>query len=76
MGFALSGGLFSLGLGDQAVGAEEMGVDANKPQVGKADVAVTVAARLLGYLRPVVLVGTILLLCLAIYAVSVALIKR
>ena len=33
---------------------------AKKPQVGKTDVAVTVLARLLSYLRPVVLVGTAL----------------
>lgn len=50
--------------------------NAKKPQVGKADVAVTVANRLLTYLRPVILVGTLLVLCLAIYAVGVALIKR
>jgi len=50
--------------------------DAKRPQVGKTDVAVTVLDRLLTYLRPVILVGTILVLCLAIYAVSVALTKR
>lgn len=50
--------------------------NAGKPQVGKADVAVTVMNRLFSYLRPVILVGTILVLCLAIYAVSVALTKR
>jgi len=50
--------------------------DADKPQVAKADVVVTVVNRLLTYLRPVILVGIILVLCLAIYAVSMALIKR
>jgi len=50
--------------------------NANRPQVEKADVAVTVLARLLTYLRPVILVGTILVLCLAIYVVAVALTKQ
>lgn len=50
--------------------------NANRPQVGKTDVAVTVLDRMLTYLRPVILVGTILVLCLAIYAVSVALTKQ
>ena len=50
--------------------------NAGKPQVGKTEVAVTTLNRLLSYLRPVILVGTILVLCLAIYAVSVALTKR
>lgn len=50
--------------------------NANKPQVGKADLTVTVLDRMLTYLRPVILVGTILVLCLAIYAVSVALTKQ
>jgi len=63
-----------LGLG-LAVGAE-MEKNAEKPQVGKTEVAVTVLDRLLSYLRPVILVGTILVLCLAIYVVSVALTKR
>ena len=58
-----------------AVGAE-MENDAGKPQVGKTEVAVTTLNRLLSYLRPVILVGTILVLCLAIYVVSVALTKR
>jgi hypothetical protein len=47
-----------------------------KPQVGQTDVAVTTINRLLTYLRPVVIVGTILVLCLAIYVVGVALTKR
>lgn len=50
--------------------------NAGKPHLGKTEVAVTVMDRLLSYLRPVILVGTILVLCLAIYAVSVALTKR
>ena len=50
--------------------------NAEKPQVGKADVAVTTVNRLLTYLRPVVIVGTILVLCLAIYVVGVALTRR
>ena len=53
-----------------------MGQNADKPQVNTADVAVTVLDRLLTYLRPVILVGIILVLCLAIYAVSVALTKQ
>jgi len=50
--------------------------NAGKPELDKADVTVTVVNRLLGYLRPVVLVGIILVLCLAIYAVGLALIKK
>ncbi len=50
--------------------------NANKPQVDRADLTVTVLDRMLTYLRPVILVGTILVLCLAIYAVSVALTKQ
>jgi len=50
--------------------------DAKKPQVGKTDVAVTVASRLLGYLRPVVLIGTVLVVILAIYAMAWILMKR
>jgi len=50
--------------------------NSGKPQVGKTEVAVTVMDRLLTYLRPVILVGTILVLGLAIYAVSIALTKR
>jgi len=46
------------------------------PSQDGADVGFTVMDRLLSYLRPVILVGTILVLCLAIYAVSVALTKR
>jgi hypothetical protein len=50
--------------------------NANKPHVGKSDVAVTVVARLLSYLRPVVLVGTVLVLILAVYAMAWILTKR
>ncbi len=50
--------------------------NAKKPQVGKADVAVTVLARLLMYLRPVVLIGTVLVLILAVYAMAWYLTKR
>jgi hypothetical protein len=50
--------------------------DSKKPQVGKSDVAVTVLDRLLTKLRPVILVGTILVLCLAVYAMSWLLTKR
>jgi hypothetical protein len=50
--------------------------DAKKPEVGKTEVAVTVVARLLTYLRPVVLVGTVLVLILAVYAMAWILTKR
>ena len=50
--------------------------NAKKPQVGKTDVAVTVLDRLLTWLRPVVLVGTILVVILAAYAMAVYLTKR
>ena len=50
--------------------------DVKRPQVGKADVAVTILDRLLGYTRPVVIVGTILVLCLAVLAMSWVLMKR
>ncbi|HLY11043.1 MAG TPA: hypothetical protein VKW04_17205 [Planctomycetota bacterium] len=50
--------------------------NAKKPQVGKADVAITVCARLLTYLRPVVLIGTVLVLILAVYAMAWILTKR
>jgi hypothetical protein len=49
---------------------------ADKPQVGKTDVAITVMDRLLTYLRPVVLVGTVLVLILAAYAMWWMLTKR
>jgi cell division protein FtsX len=51
-------------------------MDAKKPQVGKVDVTVTVVNRLLTYLRPVVIVGTVLVLCLAVYAMALILNKR
>jgi len=50
--------------------------NAGKPQVGKTDVAVTLVDRLLTYLRPVVLVGTVLVLILAAYAMAWFLTKR
>jgi hypothetical protein len=50
--------------------------DAKRPQVGKADVAVTILSRLLGYTRPVVIIGTVLVLCLAVLAMSWILTKR
>jgi len=50
--------------------------DAKRPQVGKADVAVTILDRLLGYTRPVVIIGTVLVLCLAVLAMSWILTKR
>ena len=45
-------------------------MNAKKPQVGRTDVAVTVLERLLTMMRPIVIVGTILVLCLAIYAMT------
>jgi hypothetical protein len=50
--------------------------NADKPQVGKTDIAVTLVDRLLTYLRPVVLVGTVLVLILAVYAMAWILTKR
>lgn len=49
---------------------------AKKPHLGKTDVAVTVVDRLLTYLRPVVLIGTVLVLILAVYAMAWFLTKR
>lgn len=74
-GFAISSGLFSLGLGQGGWGGS-MERNAGKPELDKAAVTVTVVNRLLGYLRPVILVGIILVLCMAIYAVGLALIKQ
>jgi cell division protein FtsX len=51
-------------------------MDAKKPQVSKVDVTVTVLSRLLSYLRPVVIVGTVLALCLAVYAMALILNRR
>jgi hypothetical protein len=51
-------------------------MDAKKPQVGKMDVAVTVLDRLLGKMRPVILVGTVLVICLAICAMAYYLSRR
>jgi hypothetical protein len=50
--------------------------DAKKPHLGKTDVAVTVLDRLLSKLRPVVLVGTVLVIILAVYAMAWVLTKR
>jgi len=50
--------------------------DVKKPQVRKVDVAVTILDRLLGYTRPVVIIGTVLVLCLAVLAMSWILTKR
>ncbi len=50
--------------------------NAKKPQVGKTDVAVTVLDRLLSKLRPVVLIGTVLVIILAVYAMAWVLTKR
>lgn len=52
------------------------GMDAKKPQVGKTDIAVTTLERLLTKLRPVVIVGTVLVICLAVYAMAWILTKR
>ena len=51
-------------------------MDAKKPQVGKMDVAVTVLDRLLGKMRPVVLVGTVLVICLVVCAMAYYLSRR
>ena len=64
-----------MGLGLGRLGRMEAN-NAKKPQVGKTDVAVTVLDRLLTYLRPVVLVGTVLVLILAAYAMAMYLTKR
>ena len=50
--------------------------DAKKPLLGKTDVAVTALDRLLTKLRPVVLIGTILVVILAVYAMAWVLTKR
>jgi hypothetical protein len=69
------GELLSLGLGLGRLGRMQAN-NANKPQVGKTDVAVTVLDRLLTYLRPVVLIGTVLIVILAVYAMAWLLTKR
>jgi hypothetical protein len=51
-------------------------MDAKKPRVGKTDVAVTVLERLLTQMRPIIIVGTVLVLCLAVYAMAWVLSKR
>jgi hypothetical protein len=50
--------------------------DIKRPQVAKSDVAVTILDRLLGYTRPVVIIGTVLVLCLAVLAMAWILTKR
>jgi len=75
MGFAHLRPLVGLGLSPGRLGWMQEH-NANKPQVGKSDVAVTLADRLLTYLRPVVLVGTVLVLILAVYAMAWVLTKR
>ena len=72
MGFAFSGAPVGLGAGPGRLG-RKMGIDARKPRVEKADVAVTIVDRLLTQMRPVVLIGTILVLCLVVYAIAWAL---
>jgi hypothetical protein len=75
MGFAIPALAVGLGAGPKAVGADRE-MDAKKPQVGKADIAVTTLDRLLTKMRPVVIVGTILVICLAVYAMAWVLTKR
>ena len=50
--------------------------DVKRPQVDKTDVAVTILDRLLGYTRPIVIIGTVLVLCLAVLAMSWILTRR
>ena len=64
-----------MGLGLRRLGRMQAN-DAKKPEVGKTVIAVTVVNRLLTYLRPVVLVGTVLALILAVYAMAWILTKR
>jgi hypothetical protein len=59
----------------RAVGAVK-DMNAKKPQVGKTDVAVTVLDRLLTMMRPAVIVGTVLVLCLAVLAMTWVFHKR
>jgi hypothetical protein len=75
MGFALLERSSVLGLGLGRLGRMQRN-NANKPQVGKTDVAVTVLDRLLSYLRPVVLIGTVLIVILAVYAMAWILTRR
>lgn len=51
-------------------------MNAKKPQVSKVDVTVTMVDRLLTFTRPVVIIGTVLVLCLAVYAMAMILTKR
>ena len=74
MGFALLAPPFGLGLGLGRLGRREM--DAKKPQVGKTDIAVTTMERLLTMMRPIVIVGTVLVICLAAYAMAWIFSKR
>lgn len=51
-------------------------MDAKKPRVSGVDVAVTVLDRLLGKMRPVILVGTVLVICLVVCAMAYYLSRR
>ena len=75
MGFALSGRPFGLGAGPRRLGRMNQ-KDVKRPQVDKADVAVTILDRLLAYTRPIVIIGTVLVLCLAVLAMSWVLTRR
>ena len=75
MGFALSERPFGLGAGPRRLGRMNQ-KDIKRPQVAKSDVAVTILDRLLGYTRPVVIIGTVLVLCLAVLAMAWILTKR
>lgn len=44
--------------------------DAKKPRVEKSDVVVVLLARLLSKMWPVWIIGTILALCLVVYAIA------
>jgi len=46
------------------------GNDANRPKVREADVVVTLVDRFLSKMRPWILIGTILAICLVIYALA------
>ena len=74
MRFAFFKGRFGLGAGPRRLG--RMNKEAKKPQASRLDVAVTVLDRLLGYTRPIVIIGTVLVLCLAVLAMSWVLTKR
>ena len=75
MGFALPVEPFGLGVWPRRLGRMNQ-KDIKRRQVAKSDVAVTILDRLLGYTRPVVIIGTVLVLCLAVLAMSWVLTKR